>query len=67
MRWRALEQLIHCKPVRLRLFAESASYSVVFFSYSKLANNTFSYDFSAKRIGCSLRGGYLLAGAVDAC
>jgi hypothetical protein len=37
--------------VRLSLSAKSASYSVVFFSYNKSANNTFSNDLSAKQIG----------------
>jgi hypothetical protein len=38
-------------PVRLSLSTKSVSHSVVFFSHNKSANNTLSYDLSAKRTG----------------
>ena len=34
----------------LSLFTESNSYSTIFFSYNKSANNIFSYNFLDKRI-----------------
>jgi len=36
------------QPIRLSLFVEFVSYSVVFFSHNKLINNIFNYDFSVK-------------------
>jgi len=39
-----------CLAVRLCLFAESVSHSVMFFSHNKSANSTFSHGLSAKRI-----------------